>query len=193
MTTVRIETNLEQVAKALSFIGSGVREKVLRISLNTAMDRGFTVAKREIGKQANITLKDIAAGMQKIPASAGNLSAAIVNRNHWQPASYRLFKARQDARGSAFTPWVGHREAIAHGFIRRMGTGHESIFKRVGKARFPIADVGWGPNPAPEMVREDHDARVPTAIGVVVQATLTTELPRQFDRLVGEAKGKFGV
>lgn len=199
MTTIRVKLDLKPLGNALAFMGTETREFALRDALNRAMDGMFTTAKRDIAKEANITVGDISRALSKFPASGGGLSAEVRATDRWYPGGYKQFGARQGGSGTSFTPWKGHTEMVKGGFIATMKSGHTSVFVRIkpaqrrGKNRswLPIADVGWGPNPAREMVREDK----PTHLHIqrIAQERFELRFAYQYDRVVARAKAKFGL
>lgn len=191
--SITVKLDLKPLGNALLFMSEQQRQTSLRWALNKAMDGMFTTAKRGIGKEANIASGDIAKAMHKFPAAGGALSAEVRVTDRWYPGGYPQFRARQGGGGATFTPWKGHAEYVAHGFIATMKSGHRSVFVRMGKKRLPIEDVGWGPNPAREMVREDHGHTIPEEINKIAQLRFGTEFERQYDRIVSAAKAKFGL
>lgn len=193
MLQVRVKIRPDTLPKALRAMGDEAREFVMRGALNKSMDRVYTVAKREIAKRANIRVGEIAAGMRKRPASGGSLVARVTNTNRFFPGGYPQFTPRQTSRGASFSPWKDQREHVTGGFLATMKSGHHSIFKRVRKSRLPIADVGWGPNPAKEMVREDHGYVVVPEIHKVASATFNAEFTRLYGVMVAKIKGRYGL
>lgn len=193
MTTLKIKLDLKPLGDAFTFMSTQQREFAMRDALNRTVDKMFTVAKRGIAKEANIAIGDIAKGMTKIGAAGGALSAEVKVTDRWYPGGYKQFAARQGGGGSTFTPWKGHAEYVNHGFIASMRSGHRSIFVRMGKKRLPIEDVGWGPNPAKEMVREDHGHVVPKEISDAARLVFATRFAYQYERVVAQAKAKYGL
>ncbi len=189
--TIRIKLDLKPLGNALVFMGTETRQAALRDALNRAMDGMFTTAKRGIAKHANIAIGDIARGMRKIPAGGGGLSAEVKVTDRWYPGGYKQFGARQGGAGSTFTPWKGHAEFVKHGFIATMKSGHRSVFVRLGKKRLPIEDVGWGPNPARELEREDMPTRA--EVHLVAQQRFQLRFEYQYNRVIDRAKAKFGL
>ena len=190
---IKIKLDLNPLGNAVLFLGTDVREFAMRDALNRAMDGMYTTAKTGIAATANIAVGDIAKTMTKFPAAGGGLSAEVRVVSTWFSASYARFGARRDGAGASFQPWKDKREMIAGGFVATMKSGHESIFKRTGKGRLPIADVGWGPNPARELAREDHGHRLPTEVSLAAQARFSARFAYQYERSVSKAKSKFGL
>ena len=199
---IRVKLDLKPLGNALLYMSTAQREQAIRDALNRSMDKMFTTAKREINKEANITISDIARALKKHPASGGALSAEVVAKDRWYPGGYKPFGARQSmgrGGGTSFTPWKGHTEVVKGGFIATMKSGHTSVFVRIkpaqrrGKNRswLPIKDVGWGPNPAKEMVREDKPT--PHQIRMAAQAVFNDRFARSYERVVAQAKAKFGL
>lgn len=191
MTAIKIKLDLKPLGMALDFMSSQQRDFAMRDALNRAMDGMFTTAKRGIAKEANIAIGDISRAMHKNPAQGGGLSAEVRVTDRWYPGGYRQFGAKQGGSGTTFTPWKGHAEFVAHGFVATMKSGHRSVFVRVGKKRLPIGDVGWGPNPAREMVREDKPTH--TEVMNIAQVRFQARFEYQYDRIVLQAKAKFGL
>lgn len=190
---IQIKLNLRPLGSALAYMSEETRNFALRDALNRSMDAMFTTGKRGIAREANITVGDIGRELHKFPAAGGGLQAEVRAIGKWRAASYTPFAARQNSTGAAFTPWKGHREQVDHGFIATMRSGHTSIFVRIGKKRLPIGDVGWGPNVAREMVREDHGHTVPKEMQERAQYVFAQRFAYQYERVVAQAKAKFGL
>lgn len=192
--TIRITLNLRPLGSALAYMGEETRNFAIRDALNRSMDAMFTTGKRAIGREANITVGDIGRALHKFPAAGGSMQAEVRAIGKWMAASYKPFAARQNSTGAAFTPWKGHREQVDHGFIATMKSGHQSIFVRInGNKHLKIGDVGWGPNVAREMVREDHGHTVPKEMQERAQAVFATRFAYQYERVVAKAKAQFGL
>lgn len=184
-------------------MSTGERDMVIGRSLNKTVDRMFTVGKRAIGQEANISQGDIGSRMRKVKTGTGGLQVSLIATSRWFAASYAQFNMSQSSTGAAFTPWRGHREKIAHGFIATLSSGHQSIFTRIGPKRMmtrgryagqmrqAIHDVGWGPNVAREMVRPGK--RPEMEIQSTAAITFNTEFARQYELLVMKAKAKYGL
>ena len=196
---IEIEIDLRPLERALRDIHKAARDRVIQRSLNRAMDGMYIEAKRGVPKQTRILQKDATAALRKIPASKGQLEARVVAKDRWKSASYKSFAMKQGATGSAFTPWKG-RQFVQGGFIARMSSGHVSIFVRQktntwrrgpNRSQGPIHDVGWGPNVAREMVRQDQ----PTAHKITSEARVRfeTQFLHQLDREIKRAKSRQGL
>lgn len=193
MLRLRVTVRPSTLPSAFRAMADEARTFAMRGALNKSMDKVFTLAKREISKEANIGVSAIASGMRKRPASGGSLVAKVTNTNRFFPGGWPQFAARQTSRGAAFTPWRDQREYVAGGFVATMRSGHKSIFKRVRKSRLPIADVGWGPNPAREMLREDHGYTIVPQMERVATETFSTEFPRLYAVMVAKIKARYGL
>lgn len=186
---LQVNVDLKPLRGALLMMSKEAGDFAIRDALTRTRDRVYTVAKREIAKTANIAISDIAKAMHKGPVSTEG--TYIMVKDRWYPGGYRQFRASQSGFGASFTPWKGSRQTIKSGFIAEMKSGHTSIFKRVGKSRLPIADVGWGPNPAREFVRPD--SQTPVVVQMEAARVFQSRFKYQYQRAVSKAKAAYGL
>jgi hypothetical protein len=198
MIGVEVKIDLRPLHGAMKMVSYDAREWAIKEALGRAANTMRVTANRTIGKQANVFQKDVTARTANMPVVG--LQSGVRAKSTWFPASYKKFGATQTASGAGFTPWQ-QRQFTKHAFIATMKSGHQSIFirvksaskRRVGpnRSQLPIADIGWGPNIATEMVRQDQPAG--KAIMIAGQAMFHKRAASNLDRLFKNAKSKFGL
>jgi hypothetical protein len=128
-----------RLSRQLDNLPSAIKAKVIRRALRRMQTMGRTRVVRLAAKRIKIPQKHIRE-RTTLPYGDGQ-SREIVVRSNW----IRLGKlgARQGVRGAL----VRGRKSIRGSFVLQAGAGGAGVFKRVGKARYPIREL-YGPNPA---------------------------------------------
>lgn len=139
---MQINIKLEGIDKALKSYKPRIVHRAVKSSLNKVAKKGATTASSEIRKTYAIKKKDInRKAMSIVKARMGGASMTSEIRVIGRPLSLAMFKARQTRRGVNVTIKKGQgRTKLDHHFIARMRSGHLGVFKRLGKARLPIAE-----------------------------------------------------
>ncbi len=130
-------------------LGEGESRRAFSMSLNKEGRKSFTQMRRVLAQQTSIPRGSVNAAMSFRTASRATLSTVTAGSGRALPLSF--FGAKQFAYGVRAKIW-GKAQTFRSAFVvKRYGNG---VFKRTGKARFPIEQL-WGPSIAKEMLR-DH-------------------------------------
>lgn len=142
-------------------------------ALNRTVERARTKVVRALREQTGLKFGVIRASTSILKAGPGSLHAEIRARGGF--TSLKEFNARQTKKGVSAAPW-GRRQVFESTFIVRRYGGH--VYKRAGKARFPIQKL-YGPAIPVEMVK----GKSRLAFYAEVNSFLPGELDRQLGRL----------
>ncbi|TJV19678.1 phage tail protein [Mesorhizobium sp.] len=133
-------SDFERLARSIARLPAEIRGK----AASRALRRVTGMARTRIVKRSSEHVQlpqSIVRGLTKIAFNPGRDASDVVVRSNWIPLA--KIGARQTARGVTVRMRGSYRSA----FIAAMGSGHEGVFMRAGKARLPIHEL-YGPNPA---------------------------------------------
>ncbi|WP_141246045.1 phage tail protein [Mesorhizobium sp. WSM3859] len=133
-------SDFEQLARGIARLPEQIKVKAASRAMRRVMQMARTRIVKRSAERVDLTQSRIRA-LTTVAMNAGGNSADIVMRSNWI-ALYKL-GATQIATGVRVRMRGSYRSA----FIAGMGSGHEGVFKRQGKARLPIHEL-FGPNPA---------------------------------------------
>ena len=154
---IRIDSNIEDVTRRLAALPRKVKPVLKKASKRAAVSTRKRIMDIVRSKYA-IKASDLRGGLVRMRQVGLGARVDISGR----PLSAMLFRPRQVSTGVALTIESGQRTTIRSAFIAVMPSGHEGIFKRVGKARLPIREL-LGPS-VPTMLQ---------SAGVPVEAIVT--------------------
>ena len=129
-------------------LGEGEARRAFSMALNKEGRKSFTQMRRALSQQSSIPRGAVNASMRFRTASRAALSTETAGSGRSLPLSF--FGAKQFAYGVRAKIW-GKAQTFRSAFVvKRYGGG---VFKRTGKARFPIEQL-WGPSVPKEMLRD---------------------------------------
>lgn len=138
-----MQSNIDGVMAQFSALSDGIRDKATLRAINRAVDAVATQANREIRKVYRIKARDIAKAINKKRAHRGQ--AVLRGEVTFKGRRLNLydFAARQTKRGASVQVLVnGPRKVLPGTFIATNShTGFRGLFRRVGKARYPIVNL----------------------------------------------------
>lgn len=210
-----VELNLEPLSRAFRMMSADMQRWVISDTLNRALDKAYTTAKRAVPQQAKIAQVDVTAGLVKKPTSRGHSVYLLGGKRHF-PGGYKMFKARQGAKGTRISRWPDSGAMFVRGaFMAKMPSGHYSMFVRAGSyttrrrrstnsqrrvynsktgrtnSQLPIIDIGWGPAVAAEAKRLDKPARA--LIGQAITVGFQQRMKQNIRKSVSRAKAANGL
>lgn len=139
MIGVDVRSNLKQVAAEFRQYTEKVTDKALVRALNRALDQSATAANREIRKTYNLKASAVAKTFNKKRTFQGSLLPAATLEIKGARIGLIEFAARQNRTGVSVSIKVGGgRKTVPHAFITTVRSGYTGVFRRTGKARYPI-------------------------------------------------------
>ena len=130
-------------------MGEGEARRVFSMALNKEGRKSFTEMRRSLAQQSSIPRGAVNASMRFKSATRSTLSTVTTGCGRHLPLSF--FGATQFSYGVRAKIW-GKAQTFRSAFVvKRYGGG---VFKRTGKARFPIEQL-WGPSVPKEMLRDE--------------------------------------
>ncbi len=169
-TAIRFDLDAKNMAamiSALEALGEKKFSRTLRWALGKAGDRGYTASKRSIAKDLGLKQAVVASEMAK---KKRGLEFIVDSQGARLPLRY--YSPRQTRKGVTARIY-GKRILHPHAFIVKRYGGN--VYRRTGKARFPIRKL-TGPAIPIEMIRENSVE--------AFRAALSEVFPRELDRLV---------
>lgn len=141
-------------------------------ALNRTVSEVRTAMARALVGQTGLKYGVVRSALSTMPASAGSLVAAIVAKGGFTPLA--AFGARQTKKGVSAAPWNTRRVFPGTFIVARYGG---NVYKRIGRARFPIAKL-YGPAIPIELPRDQSRAAFETTTPRVLVKRLDHELGR---------------
>jgi hypothetical protein len=133
---------------ACTRLGEGEARRVFSMALNKEGRKSFTAMRREVSLQSSIPRGVVGQAMRFRGANRAGLATTTSGTGRHLPLS--VFGARQFSYGVRAKVW-GRAQTYRSAFVvKRFGS---AVFKRTGKARFPIEQL-WGPAVPTEMLRD---------------------------------------
>lgn len=213
---IYIDLNLEPLSKGFRFMGERMQSWVIPDTLNRAIDKGYTTAKRSIPRQARLRQADVSPALAKIHAKGKGTSVFLKGSNRHFPGGHVSFNPKQNAAGGALTRWQDSGRMMVKGsFFATMPSGHRSLFRRAGSyttkanrstnmerrvynaktgrknSQLPIIDIGWGPAVDDEGRRADKPAR--SLIAKAIIEGFQTRMKQNYEKAVRQTKSRFGL
>ena len=134
---------------ACTRLGEGEARRAFSMALNKEGRRAFTQLRRSLALQSSIPRGAVNAATRFQSATRATLSTVTAGSGRHLPLSF--FGAKQFTYGVRAKIW-GRAQTFRSAFVvKRYGGG---VFKRTGKARFPIEQL-WGPAVPVEMMRDE--------------------------------------
>ena len=134
---------------ACTRLGEGEARRAFSMALNKEGRRAFTQLRRSLALQSSIPRGAVNAATRFQSATRATLSTVTAGSGRHLPLSF--FGAKQFTYGVRAKIW-GRAQTLRSAFVvKRYGGG---VFKRTGKARFPIEQL-WGPSVPVEMMRDE--------------------------------------
>lgn len=118
--------------------------KAMARAMTRAVDTGATLMSRLIAGDTGLPVREVRAGLAVAHAAQleREVSAALGSKLARLPLT--VFGPRQTRRGVSYK-FGGGRKVVESAFMAKMKSGHEGVFKRVGKQRLPITELA-GPS-----------------------------------------------
>jgi len=134
---------------ACTRLGEGEARRAFSMALNKEGRKAFTQLRRSLALQSSIPRGAVNAATRFQGATRATLSTVTAGSGRHLPLSF--FGAKQFTYGVRAKIW-GRAQTFRSAFVvKRYGGG---VFKRTGKARFPIEQL-WGPAVPVEMMRDE--------------------------------------
>ncbi len=137
-----VRSNVKQTLAELRVLQGNLSDKAQVRALNRTIDELRTEAGREIRKEYNVTLRGIRQASSVTRARPGKVPVAVLTFQG-KPINLFEFDAKQTKLGVTVKVKVGGaRKLIPGAFIQTIkggqNAGKKGVFRRVGKARYPI-------------------------------------------------------
>ena len=133
---------------ACTRIGEGDARRAFSMALNKEGRKSFTQLRRSLAQQSSIPRGAVNAATRFQSATRATMSTVTSGTGRHLPMSF--FGAKQFSYGVRAKIW-GKAQSFHSAFVVRRYGG---VFKRTGKARFPIEQL-WGPAVPVEMLRDE--------------------------------------
>jgi hypothetical protein len=134
---------------ACNRIGEGEARRAFSMALNKEGRKSFTQLRRSLAQQSSIPRGAVNAATRFKSSTTATMSTVTSGSGRHLPLSF--FGAKQFSYGVRAKIW-GRAQTFRSAFVvKRYGGG---VFKRTGKARFPIEQL-WGPSVPKEMLRDE--------------------------------------
>ena len=130
-------------------IGEGSARQAFSLALNKEGRKAYTAHRRALAKQSSIPRDSVTAAMKFKGSTRATLETRIIGTGRHLPLS--VFGAKQFSYGVRAKVW-GRSQTYHSAFV--VGRFDGNVFKRTGKARFPIEQL-WGPAVPVEMLRDE--------------------------------------
>jgi hypothetical protein len=141
-----VRTRFEAACNRLS---EGEARHAFSMALNKEGRKSFTLMRRSLSQQSSIPRSAVNAATRFKSSTTATISTVISGTGRHLPLSF--FGAKQFSYGVRAKIW-GKAQSFRSAFVvKRYGGG---VFKRTGKARFPIEQL-WGPSVPKEMLRDE--------------------------------------
>lgn len=137
-------SDFARVARDIARLPAEIKAKAAARAMRRVSDMARTRIIKRSAEHVNLPQSRIRP-LTKVQLNAGQGSTDIVMRSKW--IALYLLGARQTQKGVTVRGRGSYRSA----FIASVGSGHEGVFSRDGKARLPIHEL-FGPNPAHAVV-----------------------------------------
>ncbi|TJV68609.1 MAG: hypothetical protein E5X76_28935 [Mesorhizobium sp.] len=138
---IRADWNTAEVRALMRKLQGARLHQALSVAVNTTAKQVRTYAARIVAKQGGLKRGDVDPSIRVYPWSQPTTLTAVV-RGSGRPIALIKFAARQTKAGVTANAW-GVRKLYKHTFIAAMRSGHEGVFVRETKKRFPIKEL-WG-------------------------------------------------
>ncbi len=135
-----IRADIREVERMLGNLAREVLPKAATRAVNKTLRPVQSAAVKTIAKDIGVKQKFVRQATKVKRASFANLSGFVEASGKRLPIIQIDPKAKQDATGVSYKSHGG-RQHIPHAFVARMKSGHEGVFKRLGKARLPITEL----------------------------------------------------
>lgn len=171
---VELRIDAGKVAQVGELIGkiAGMFPQAVARALTRTAEETKTAVGRALVMQTGLPAREVGKALRATPASVGSLSAAIVARGSYVPLG--RFQARQTKRGVSATPWAKRRIFGGTFVIPSYGN---NVYKRVGKARFPLHKL-YGPAIPKELPKDQSAAAFWSTVPPVLAKRLDHEMGR---------------
>ncbi len=134
---------------ACTRLGESDARRAFSMALNKEGRKSFTQLRRSLAHQSSIPRGAVNAATRFQSATRATMSTVTSGTGRHLPLSF--FGAKQFSYGVRAKIW-GKAQTFRSAFVvKRYGGG---VFKRTGKARFPIEQL-WGPAVPVEMLRDE--------------------------------------
>jgi hypothetical protein len=140
---LNVSMDIREAEKMLSFTERNALPKATTRALNKTVKSVQSVAIKLIAKDIGITQKNVRKSLVIAKSTWTKPEASITAGGKRIPIM--ALKARQTPTGVTYRSKNGGRGAIPGAFIAAMKSGHQSVFKRLGKKRFPLVRL-YGPS-----------------------------------------------
>lgn len=138
LISLTIKQDTREVERMLKHFDRGAH-KVITRALNKTIKPVEVLAVRAMAKDLRITQKNVRQAVKLHRATWSNRRAVIHVTGRRLPIMD--IGARQTRRGVTYKGRGGGRKLIPGSFITTMLSGHQGVFKRMGKSRLPILEL----------------------------------------------------
>lgn len=137
--TIDTKWRTQQVRHLLEQLSPRRRNQALSVAVNATAKQVRTQSARNVAKEMGIARKDVDRAFVIRPYSQPNTLTATI-RGRGAPLPLMRFAARQTRKGVTAKAW-NVRRTYPGTFIATMASGHQGVFRRTGKGRFPIKEL----------------------------------------------------
>lgn len=173
---------MEKAERLLQHIPGGA-QKALSRAMNRAIDSAKTEASRKARETYHVRHKDVLDTIKVSKSSPSNLNAVVVSRGYvFALTKFQVTpKKPQPKRKKEIVVRVKRGEGgpIKRAFVTQLKSGHLGVFKRAGKARFPIEQF-YGPS-VPQML---GNVKVTDAVEQRAAAVMNDRLDHEIMRIL---------
>ena len=134
---------------ACTRLGADEARRIFSMTLNKEGCKSLTQLRRALAQQSSIPRGAVNAATRFRSATRADLTTITSGTGRHLPLSF--FGARQFSYGVRAKIW-GRAQTFRSAFVVKRYDG--GVFKRTGKARFPIEQL-WGPSVPVEMMRDE--------------------------------------
>lgn len=141
-------SDFERLARCIARLPAEIRDKAASRALRRVTDMARTRIVKRSAQHVRLPVSVIR-GLTASRMNFGRDATEVVMRSNW------IALAKLGARQTATGVTVRSRGSYKHAFIATVGSGHEGVFEREGKARLPINEL-FGPNPAHAAIKSPN-------------------------------------
>lgn len=194
MTQIAIQLDKDQLAdlrRTLRDVPNGV-DRAMKSAVRRTTAQVKTRVLKAITSDLNIKRKDIDA--DKGGHRFGGVRSRVRGDSGYVSVTGRRvplfrFGAKQTKRGVTYrVRKAGGRTMVRSSFVARMGSGHEGVFKRLGKSRLPIQEL-FGPS-IPQVALTSPSLQ--SNMEIDAAEMLRANIASQVDRLLARRRASGG-
>lgn len=138
MIKINVTSNFDQIALEFNKLGRNIN-LATKDALNRTAIQARTKSIKELKKDYAIKSKHGKNAIDFQKASDFNLTTILTAKG--KPLPISRFSISQKKSGTLVQINKGKRKTIKHSFVATMKSGHQGVYKRVGKSRLPIKEL----------------------------------------------------